>query len=124
MAYNPFFYSSNFPQGYLPISNYQPSHGNSGLTWVQGIEGAKAYPVGAGNSVLLMDSDAQYMYIKTADNTGMPTLKVYEYKEVVENKTQAEPIDMGKYVTKKELEEALSKVKTKKKKIIEVEDDE
>lgn len=122
MAYNPFYYQSNFPHGYIPMPN-QP-HQNS-ITWVQGIEGAKAYPVGAGNSVLLMDSDKQYMYIKSADSTGMPNLKIYEYTEVTEEKPAPEPsIDLNEYVTKKELEAAIAKVKPKKKKIIEVEDDE
>lgn len=122
MAYNPFFYNSNAPQGFYPISI--PPQQNS-ITWVQGIEGAKAYPVGAGNSVLLMDSDNQYMYIKSADNAGMPTLKVYEYTEVVADKTIPDPkVNMDDYVTKKDLEEALSKIKPKKKKIIEVEEDE
>jgi len=108
MAYN--YYSNYYPQYQQPQQN---------LIWVQGMEGAKAYPVGAGNSVLLMDSDNQYLYIKSADNTGMPTLKVYEYKEITE-----EPADMSRYVTREELEEAIAKIKPKKKKVIEVEDDE
>lgn len=113
MAYNPFFYQGNYP--------YQPQQTNS-IIWVQGIEGAKAYPVGAGNSVLLMDSDSQYMYIKTADSSGMPTLKVYEYTEVQNDSRAA--VSMEEYVTKKEFEDALAKLKPKKKKIIEVEEDE
>ena len=117
MAYNPFFYQSNYPQGYLP--NQQ----QNSITWVQGVGGAKAYPVGAGNSVLLMDSDNPYMYIKAADNTGMPNLKIYEYKEITEEKPE-EKVDMHEYVTKKELEEVIAKLKPKKKKIIEVDDDE
>ena len=116
MAYNPFYYQ--------PFSPYNQQPSNS-ITWVQGIEGAKAYPVGAGNSVLLMDSDNQYMYIKSADNSGMPSLKIYEYKEVVNVKAKPEaPQHMEDYVTRAEFEEALAKLKPKKKKIIEVEDDE
>lgn len=122
MAYNPFFFQSNYPP--MPMQPQSPPPSNS-IIWVQGIEGAKAYPVGAGNSVLLMDSDNQYMYIKSADNTGMPTLKIYEYQELESNKNSAAPsVDMGNYVTKEELEAALAKIKQKKKKIIEVEDDE
>ena len=103
MAYN--FYS-NYPQQ------------SQGVIWVQGLESAKAYPVGAGNSVLLMDSENQYMYIKSADNTGMPSLRTFEYTEVTEQPK------VNNYVTREELEEALAKLKPKKKKIIEVEDDE
>lgn len=120
MAYNPFFYQPNYPPYQMPMQ----AQSNT-IIWVQGIEGAKAYPVGAGNSVLLMDSDKQYMYMKSADNTGMPSLKVYKYEEAEEGtKATSDSIDLGEYVTKKELEEALAKVKPKKKKLIEVEDDE
>ena len=114
MAYNPFFYQ-NYQQQFQPQQNT--------INWVQGIEGAKAYPVGAGNSVLLMDSDSSLMYIKSADNTGMPSLKVYEYKEV-ESEQKSTAIDMDRFVTKEELEEALAKLKPKKKKIIAVAEDE
>ena len=118
MAYNPFFYQSNYPSYVVP-----PQHSNS-IIWVQGIEGAKAYPVGAGNSVLLMDSDNQYMYIKSADSTGMPTLKTYEYAEVESEKNVlAGSVALDNYVTKDELEKALAKIKPKKKRVIEVEDD-
>ena len=108
MAYN---YFNNY---------YQPQQG---VLWVQGIESAKAYPVGAGNSVLLMDSENPYMYIKSADSTGMPSLRVFEYTEITDVKP-TEKVDMSIYVTKEELQEAIAKVKPKKKKVIEVEDDE
>lgn len=121
MAYNPYFYQPGYPPIQTPP---QPAQSNS-ITWVQGIEGAKAYPVAAGNSVLLMDSDNQYMYIKSADNTGMPTLKIYEYEEVVTKKTAPEAhIDMDDYITRAEFEEAIAKLKPKKKRVIEVDDDE
>lgn len=108
----------NYPTFY---SNYQPQQS---ILWVQGIEGAKAYPVGAGNSVLLMDSDNQSMYIKSADQAGVPSLRVFEYKEVTGKKEEAPKVDMSAYVTKEELEEVIAKLKPKKKKLIEVEEDE
>ena len=122
MAYNPFFYQSSYPHGYMPIINHQ-AQGNS-IIWVQGIESARSYPVGAGNTVLLMDSDSQHMYIKSADSTGMPSLKIYEYTEVTEPRPVQEGINAEDFVTKDELEKALSKIKPKKKKVIEVEEDE
>lgn len=42
------------------------------IIWVQGEEGAKAYMVAAGNSVLLMDSENSSFYIKSTDASGMP----------------------------------------------------
>ena len=53
-----------------------------GLIWVQGEEGAKAYMVAPGASVMLMDSENQAFYIKTADASGMPLpLRVFDYTE-------------------------------------------
>lgn len=52
------------------------------IIWVQGEEGAKAYMVAAGNSVLLMDSENSAFYIKSTDASGMPLpLRVFDYKE-------------------------------------------
>lgn len=72
-------YQQSYMPGQSPLMN--PS---SGITWVQGEVGARAYPVGAGNSVLLMDSDDKYFYIKSADMSGMPKLHKYYYSEVVD----------------------------------------
>lgn len=52
------------------------------IIWVQGEEGAKAYMVAAGNSVLLMDSENSAFYIKSTDASGMPLpLRTFDYKE-------------------------------------------
>lgn len=109
----------NYPSYYPNFNQPQQT-----ILWCQGIEGAKAYPVGAGNSVLLMDSDSHNMYIKSADQAGVPSLRVFEYTEVTGKKEEAPKIDTSNFVTREELEEALAKLKPKKKKLIEVEDDE
>lgn len=114
MAYN--FY----PQ-YQP---YQPQPPQNSIQWVQGVEAAKAYPVAAGNSVLLMDSDNQYLYIKSADNSGLPSLRIFEYTEITDKKDIKKPeIDTSIFVTKEEFQEAIANLKPKKRKIIEVDDD-
>lgn len=89
MAFNPTY----FPQGYyqnqpyyqnnMQMQNQQPiAPSNSGIIWVQGEAAAKSYPVGAGQSVLLMDSEDSVMYIKSTDQSGMPQpLRIFEYKE-------------------------------------------
>lgn len=46
--------------------------GNQSIIWVQGEAGAKAYPVAAGQSVLLMDSEDAVLYVKSTDVTGRP----------------------------------------------------
>ena len=54
-GYNPYQQYYQPQQQYMPqqITN-QPQQQNDGITWVQGENSAKSYPVAAGRSVLLM----------------------------------------------------------------------
>ena len=73
----------------------------SSIIWVQGEGGAKSYLVGAGQSVLLMDSENSCFYIKSTDQSGMPMpLRVFEYKE----RTQTPQNTPVEYVTKEEFD--------------------
>ena len=88
--------------------NMAQNGASAGLIWVQGESGAKSYLVGAGNTVLLMDSESQKFYIKTADASGMPMpLRVFEYKEVGGSET----VDTTKYITREEFEKAIADLK-------------
>ena len=58
-----------------------------------------------------MDSDAQRFYLKSADNAGMPSLRIFEYNEVTnipQNAPQAPNLDENvlndKFVTREEYE--------------------
>lgn len=88
----------------------QPTAQSGGLIWVQGIEGAKSHPVGAGQSVLLMDSESNCFFIKSADASGMPLpLRTFDYTErnasVKPAETRSEPpIDISAYITRDEFE--------------------
>ena len=82
---------------------------NQGLLWVSGEIGAKSYLVAPNSTVLLMDSDAQRFYLKSADNAGMPSLRIFEYTEVSNapqttlNVPNSEDINLDdKYVTRSE----------------------
>ena len=101
MPYNPYayqmptYYSQPMPDnltqlrqgvGYQSPMMQQPTAQTAqaapSIIWVQGEEGAKAYMVAAGNSVLLMDSENSAFYIKSTDASGMPLpLRVFDYKE-------------------------------------------
>lgn len=85
-----------------------PQQINQGLLWVSGEVGAKSYLVAPNSTVLLMDSDAQRFYLKSADQSGMPNLRVFEYTEVLQNAPQVPYGDFkeldGKYVTRAEYE--------------------
>lgn len=131
-------YNNNFPMSYQPIgytqpyqSNYniQPTSqpalntpqtnqsNNSGIVWVQGEAGAKSYLVGAGNSVMLMDSEQSVFYIKSTDQSGMPLpLRVFDYTERTEtphtpsNLASNTTLDVEKFVTYEALENRLQQV--------------
>lgn len=84
----------------------QPPQTNQGLLWVQGEAGAKSYLVAPNTTVLLMDSEGSRFYLKSTDNAGMPSLRVFEYSEVIQNAPQALQNAQGnlddKYVTRQE----------------------
>ena len=88
-----------------------PQQTAGGIIWVQGEEGAKAYMVAPGNSVLLMDSENNLFFIKSVDQSGMPSMRKFEYQEINGQKdgnvlsAQASP-----YVQKDEFEELKKEV--------------
>jgi hypothetical protein len=102
-----------YMNNYMNINRYTPQ--NNGITWVQGIEGAKAYQLTPNSNVLLMDSDNDgVFYIKVSDNVGMCNLRTFNYVETtntppIQNTTPQ--IDMSNYVTKEELNEAIKGLK-------------
>lgn len=84
---------------------------NQGLLWVSGEVGAKSYLVAPNSTVLLMDSDSSRFYLKSADNAGMPSLRIFEYSEITnipQNAPQAPNLDENilndKFVTRAEYE--------------------
>lgn len=97
----------NVPQ----MQNVPQQQVNQGLLWVSGEIGAKSYLVAPNSTVLLMDSDTQRFYLKSADNAGMPSLRIFEYSEVTNTPTTPvnapnldENILNDKFVTREEYE--------------------
>ena len=81
-GYQPLYYPQqmmqNQPQQTQPQPQTQPQI-NSGIIWVQGEAAAKSYPIAPNSSVPLWDSEANVIYIKSADMSGMPSIKVLDY---------------------------------------------
>ena len=114
MAYNSYFpagyqpvYPQSYPQNYPQAAPQAPQQ--SGVIWVQGIEGAKAHPVSAGQSALLMDSEGDCFYLKTADQSGMPTMRVFDYKECLNTPPEPKNADLSDFITKEELSHYVTK---------------
>lgn len=128
MAYNngfPINYGQFYPQYQIqptytqqtttptPVSPAQQAQG--GIIWVQGEAGAKSYLVAPNTTVQLWDSERQSIYLKSADASGMPSMKILDY--TIREQAQAPapvvaeqgPITVD-YVTHQELKELEDKI--------------
>ncbi len=77
-------------QGFqMPMQQMRPDP--TGLNWVQGEAGAKSWYITPGSTVLLMDSESQRFYLKSADMNGVPAMRTFEYAEVGVQKPQEVP---------------------------------
>lgn len=102
-----------------PQMSYQAPTQNQSIIWVQGEAGAKAYPVAAGQSVLLMDSEDAVLYVKSTDMTGRPLpMESYDLvkrdtvvsvPQISQKAQHAQPAQMSEeYVKKSDLEVTLN----------------
>lgn len=133
--YAPFYRPTYYDQMNTPSFNQQPMvqpvqqmqtpapQTNNGLVWVQGEAAAKSYPVAPNCTVMLMDSEGERFYLKSADASGMPLpLRVFEYKERTETAQQTaggsvaafDDLD-NKFVTRDEFERRMASIAPQKK---------
>lgn len=93
-------YYNGFPATYQPMYQqpYQQTQQNNSIIWVQGEAGAKSYMVAPNTTVQLWDSEAQKIYLKSADASGMPSIKTLEYSIVGGTNNASEPIASKEYV--------------------------
>ena len=117
-------YNNGFPIGYQPSQMYFPqiqqptvpqnnsqASANSRIIWVQGEAGAKSYLVAPNNTVDLWDSESQTIYLKSADASGMPSMKILDYT-VRDNAPKAAPISSSvEFATKGEVTALESQIK-------------
>lgn len=82
-------YNAGFPMGYQPyypqyqyqapqVQTPQPQQ-MGGRVWVSGEAGAKAYILAPNSSAELWDSEQQTIYLKSADASGIPSMKILDY---------------------------------------------
>ncbi len=117
-------YYNNYPANYQQTyQQYQQQNQQTGLIWVQGEAAAKSYLVAPGSTVQLWDSEEKVIYLKSADASGMPSMKVLDY--TIRGDEGAKPAVA--YATKADLDALAEKVKelSKRRRIVkEVEEDE
>ena len=59
-------------------SYFQPQRQE--LIKVNGIEGAKNYPLSPGSTVALFDAESDIMYIKSMDAGGFPSIRTFTFQ--------------------------------------------
>lgn len=107
--------------GMQQMAAQQPQQQAAPIIWVQGEAGAKSFLVAPGQTVQLMDSEAEVFYIKASDASGVPLpLRIFDYRERTtgaQRPAQAAQTPMVDYVTRAEydalagkLAEALAKI--------------
>ena len=115
----PMTYQQYYPNAYPTQSNNYPTQisvgaqqPQSGIIWVQGEAGAKSYLVAPNTTVQLWDSESQTIYLKSADASGMPSMRILDYIiRDSEKSLKMPPASSQSYVTKDELDAQISELK-------------
>jgi len=105
MAFNNGFPMS-YPQMYAQ-SYQQPqmAQNQGGIIWIQGENAAKSYLVAPNSTVVLFDSESQTIYLKSADSTGLPSMRILDYTirdQKAHNGVFSNPV--GNFATKDEMD--------------------
>lgn len=89
-----------------------------GVQWVSGEQEARGYLIAPNSAVALWDSTAPTVYLKQADASGKPTLKIYDLVERAETPRTTPQENGVEFVTRKEfdaLAALVGEIKGKKK---------
>ena len=141
MAFNPYYQNPYYPQPMpdnlmqmrqqqmmqpAPPPVPQNPVATGGVQWVSGEQEARGYLIAPNSAVALWDSTAPTVYLKQADASGKPTLKIYDLVERAETPRTA-PQEKGvEFVTREEfdaLAALVGEIKGKKKRKVEEDED-
>lgn len=108
---------------YMPMQNMQQvpqQQASSSIVWVHSEMEASGYPVAPNSAVTLWDSNAPVVYLKQADASGKPSMKIYDLVERDQRPAQPAQTPAVEYATRAELEalaarlDAMAGMKTEK----------
>lgn len=111
-------YTANLAQQNANYNNKSFQY-QTNITFVNCIEGAKAFQLRQNSSVLLMDSDNSKFYVKSTDNLGIANISSYSFVEdknlPIENVAANQPSNTGEQNTKlyEEMKTKISELKSK-----------
>ena len=108
----------NYPYGFNPYNPYQNQMRQQPQTsiyaFVNGLDGAKNYPVASNQSMLLMDSEQSVCYLKSVNALGQMSLKCFKLVEISENDakpTKEEKVALnGDFATKEDIKAILDRL--------------
>ena len=81
-----FFLPDDIVMNY-PYYNFQPFQQKQELIRVNGLEGAKNYPLSPGSTIALFDAESDIMYIKSMDAGGFPSIRTFSFMETTSKPT-------------------------------------
>lgn len=106
------FYSQqqggNWNQQNTQAAQQQSSSQNVNWIYVSGVDGAKNQIVQPGQTAWMMDNNQPYFYVKSVDNVGSSTFRIFQFAEVqdVAEEQPAQPqIDLSQYVQRGEFDD-------------------
>lgn len=108
---------------YMPMQNMQQvpqQQASSSIVWVHSEMEASGYPVAPNSAVTLWDSNSPVVYLKQADASGKPSMKIYDLVERAQRPAQPAQAPAVEYATRAELEalsarlDAMAGIKTEK----------
>lgn len=141
MAFNPYYQNPYYPQPMpdnlmqmrqqqmmqpAPPPVPQNPVATGGVQWVSGEQEARGYLIAPNSAVALWDSSAPTVYLKQADASGKPTLKIYDLVERTETASNAPQKAGVEFVTREEFDRLaalVSEIKGKKKRKVEEDED-
>ena len=85
----------------------QSSGQNVNWIYVSGVDGAKNQIVQPGQTAWMMDNNNPYFYVKSVDNVGSSSFRIFQFaevQEVTQEQATQPQIDMSKYVQRCEFD--------------------
>ncbi len=105
----PQYYPTSYPQYQQAFTQQQiqpQSQSPILFAWVQSEEEGLKFPLSAGQSIFLMNQNADYLYMKSIDQLGKTTFIKKRLVDETENKEPA--VDLTGYIRKDELEDMIN----------------
>lgn len=115
-GFNPYpAYPQQPPVYGMPQQNANVPQQTNQYAFVNGIEGAKSYPMQPNQTVLLMDSESSVCYMKQSNALGQSTLRYFKLSEVTEQdirnlSVKSEKVIDNDYVLKSDYNALLKRI--------------